>query len=282
MGGRILKIAFMCVFLLSCSNLFSDLSEKDSNKAKLYDARRLLDQSKWTEAIEKLNSLSTSYLLRRDVRALLASAYAGRCGIDMLNLINSITNADSNEKLFVTLLKTMANSALTNIDDCILAETTLNGIGTETERTVDENLLMTFVEFGKIGAILNYRADLDDDNNFSSTGGDSGFDACDNGDLPQNDTGSDKASASQLVASFAILILSLQASGSTIASQDLSDLTAICAQGGGANDICSATDASSVTDDQRKTIRSIITANEVGLTIIDDTTGNVLVTCAGT
>ncbi|MEQ1875016.1 MAG: hypothetical protein ABL958_00125 [Bdellovibrionia bacterium] len=282
MALRFFSIAFLSLALLSCANLFSELSEKDSDKAKLYDAKRLLDQSQWSDAITKLNSLSSTYAVRRDVRALLASAYAGRCGIDMLNLINAITNASPSEKIFVTLLKTMTDATLTSIDDCALAESTINAIGVTGDRTVDENLLMTFVEFGKIGAILNLRGDLDDDNNFDSAAGDAGFDPCDNADIPRLDAVGDQASASQLVASFAILITSLQASGSTIAQTELGELTAICAQGGGANDICNVTDASAVTDDQRKTIRAIVTANEVGLSIINADTATVLLGCAGT
>lgn len=259
----------LCLPLLSCSNLFSDLSDRDSNKAKLYDAKRALDRSEWSVAIEKLSSLSSTYLLRRDVRALLASAYAGRCGMDFLNLVDAISNStDSDGTLFKTLLATMDDATDASILDCGLAETTLNSIGTADERTVDENLLMAFVQFGKIGAILNFLADTDGNNQFSSTG-DSAFDPCQNTSLPEADTASSKASANQLVASLAILIEALEATSSTIAEEDLGDLQAICDQAGTVNDICSATDASAVTTDQRRTIRAIIRGNEVGFKIPD-------------
>lgn len=270
----------MSFFLLSCANFFGELSDKTTDKARLYDAKRFLDQSKWTEAIEKINLLSPEYQARRDVRALLASAYAGRCGIDMLNLINAINTGGSSEKLFVTLLKTMTNASVTTIGDCMLAETTLKLIGNETVRTVDENLLMTFIEFGKIGAILNFRADIDDDNLFDSAAGDAGFDACDNADIPQNDTVTDYASMSQLVVSISNLVLSLSASGSSIAGASLTALVALCSQGG--TNVCNITDTSAVGDNERKVMRAIINANEVGLTVVNDTTDNVVLTCAGT
>ncbi|HEX4925080.1 MAG TPA: hypothetical protein VFV50_13390 [Bdellovibrionales bacterium] len=262
-------LLFLCPPLMSCSNLFTDLSDRDSNKAKLYDAKRALDRSDWTVAIEKLNSLSSTYLLRRDVRAMLASAYAGRCGMDFLNLVDAISNnTDPAATLFKTLMATMTDATDASIIDCYTAESTLNSIGVASDRTVDENLLMAFVQFGKIGAILNFLADVDGNNEFS-TPGDAAFDPCQNTSLPESDTATSKASANQLVASLAILIEALEATSSTIAQDDLGDLQAICDQAGTVNDICSATDASAVTTDQRRTIRAIIRGNEVGFKIPD-------------
>jgi hypothetical protein len=254
------------IFLVSCSNVFSDLSERTTNKAKLFQAKLLLDRSDWDGAIAAIESLSTSYQIRRDVRALLASAYAGRCGIDMLTLIDGISNGSA-PRLLMQLVETMADATLTAVDDCILAETTLDSIGTAAERTVDENLLMTFVQFGKIGAILNVKADVDDNNQFDVTG-DAAFDACDPADMPENDTPTDKASLDQLVASIAILVTSLQASGSEIAGDSLDDLLLACDGASGTFNICTATDSASVTADQRTTMTGIIReAESVGLGI---------------
>jgi len=278
MFRRFLFIAFLCVSSLSCANLFSELSEKDSDKAKLYDAKRFLDQSKWTEAITKIQSLSATYAARRDVKALLASAYAGRCGIDMLNLINAISSAQPSEKLFTTLFNAMASATAAEIDDCAEAEEALNSIGVVADRTVDENLLMTFVEFGKIGAILNVVADTNDDNTL-----DPAFDACNDTLLKIDDAAAgNKANANQLVAALATAITSLQQTGSTIAQTDLSDLQGVCNPGAAQYNICTATDAASVTTDQRKAIRAITNANEVGLVIINADTPTVLAGCTGT
>jgi hypothetical protein len=272
-------VIFFAFFTLSCANLFYDLSPKDTDKAKLFQAKLELDQSQWDDAITIIASMSATYQAKREVQVLKASAYAGRCGIDMLNLINSISNGTGTEKLFGTLMIAMHDATLSSVTDCITAETTLNAIGAAAARTVDENLLMTFVEFGKIGAILHIKADLDDDDVV-----DAGFDACDNNDLPRLDLDlpNDYATATQLVVALSTAVTSLQASGSTIAQSDLADLTAVCNPGGGSN-ICTATTAASVTDPMRMTMRAIVNANEVGLVVNNnDTSTEIARPCTGT
>jgi len=244
----------------SCANLFSDLSVKDSDNAKLFQAKLELDRSQWTEAITTIGTLSPTLQATADVQTLLASAYAGRCGIDMLNLINGVSQSTGG-LLFETLLETMTNATLANIDDCILAETTLNAIGAPAARTVDQNLLMTFVELGKMGAILNFRADLSGDNKYDRVN-DITWNACNNADLPQHDAVGDAASADQFVYSVSVMYQSLLASGSTIAQADLANITTICTAGA----FCNVASPAAVTGPQRTAIRGMISEDQsVGL-----------------
>lgn len=240
-------VLFSLFFLTaSCTNIFYEAADKNSDAAKLFDARKLIDSGDWTSAITKINSMSVSAREQRDVKALLASAYAGRCGLDVLTMINNM-QATTSYTFFQILMRSIRGATATNVADCVLAETTMKTISTSSSsRTTDENLLMAFVGFAKIGAILSANADTDSDGTV-----DAGFNPC---------TALDDTEAAELVTGLANAITSLNSANSSIGSDEMTDINSICAAATTAGfDFCSLTDTSQVdTQAERAGMRGLV------------------------
>jgi hypothetical protein len=149
---------------VSCdSNLLSASAQKDTEAAIIFEADNLMNHHKWTEAITALSSLSATSLAKTDVKVKLASAYAGRCGMDFMRLTSAIEDFSSTSLLRVLLDFQKADP---DFNDCKQSEDILQTIGDETVRDEDQNLLMAFSSLSKIGAILandTTGADADDD-----------------------------------------------------------------------------------------------------------------------
>src|SRR5258708_35606771 len=84
-------LLIICIFLLSvsCRNFLSP-SSKTSDDSLLVDAQIAMNKKDYTSALGKFKLMSAAYLLQRDVIALNASAYAGRCGLDFIGLVNKV------------------------------------------------------------------------------------------------------------------------------------------------------------------------------------------------
>lgn len=263
--------AILCFFILTgCSvNILSEFGDKTTDEALLFDAQMLIDDSDWTGAIEKFEDMSSGFRTGREVRALEASAYAGRCGLLFLDMVNTIANLGST-KLFLRLMRDYPSSNVQDISDCTQAETLLKAIDpVAANRNTDENLLMTFVSFSKIGAILSTYADANADGTPDWASGD----ACSAGNISD-------ANVNQVGTGFANAIASLTAiaAATPIGSGQLSDFTTICSSltGLGATyNFCNALDTTDVTTDMRQAIRSIIQENQyVGIGSCNDTLAN--------
>lgn len=248
-------LLFLCVFILTgCPNVFKEMSPKDSDKALYYQAKMYIDSRDYTSAITTLNLLSNTYLARREVQGTLAGAYAGRCGLEMLTMINNMNNGTGG-RLFQILFNAMARSTASKIADCVSAENVLKALGDQNNRTAEENLWMTFISLAKIGAVLNFDGDTNVDGTL-----DAAFDQCSNVYLSQ-------AHANEIVTALSQFILSLTAAGSTIAGSQLTALNTICTSlNAGAPNICATTSTSNVTAAMRTAIRGVIGENQsVGL-----------------
>lgn len=257
---RMLLFFIMMITVSSCDNLYEEMASKDSEEAILYAARMALSSGDWDEAISQFARLSTSTLAETDVVVDRASAYAGRCGLDFLNLADLIDNIGTTP-LLKLLMDNFPTTVSTNLADCKLAEDLLktvadtNGV-VSTERG---RFLMAFSSLAKIGVILNYRADADDDQNV-----DAGWDPCDgNGatDLPQNDV-------SEIGTAIVLFYKNLQ--GFSYGADLTQQIDDICtAIDGTPYDFCDEIDISGITDTHRQLIRGIIrdTDDGIGLSI---------------
>lgn len=262
-------------FTTSCGdlNILSEFAKDDTDKALFQAAKIHINNSEWDDAIADFTSMSADYLASREVAVVYASAYAGRCGLDLLALAESMAGTLPS-LLFKFLMAQYKNVTVTNRDDCKQAETIIKGIATDpADRTTDENLLMIFLSFSKIGVTLSAHADSGD---FDGEP-DGGWDACvdDVANFPE-------ASVREVGTGLGIALSSLTAIGgdSSIGSDQGASFSALCADLGGLNpalDFCSITDAASYDADQVKGIRSIVQANEyVGIGSCNNTLDNCL------
>lgn len=240
----------------SCDNAFEEMSSKNSEEAILYSARMALATGDWTKAISEFARLSTTTLARPEVVVDRASAYSGRCGLDFLSLVEEIDDLGSVPILEMAMTNFTATDA-SNFADCKLAEDLLKTIADEEGVVSIERgqFLMAFNSIAKIGAILNYRADSDDDGSV-----DAGWDPCDgNGaaDLPANEV-------SEIGTGIILFYKNMQSFslGSSVTSQ----VDAICtAIDGTPLDFCDAVNVADIDDTHRQVIRGIIRETDDGL-----------------
>lgn len=234
----------------SCANVFNEMAQKETEAAKLYQVRKLVSSGQWSSAITTIGTLSTATQAQRDVKVLLASAYAGTCGLDVLNLIKNLQSGSSG-RLFVMLFGALRGATASSVSYCFLAESTLKSISEDaTLRTSSENLLMAFLSFAKIGAIIAAKGDTNADGVLDGT-----YNPCTNAADLASSGNSNNIDVNNIVTAVALLTTSLAGlSGSWTTS--LSSLntfcTAIAAAAGGEN-VCGMVNVASVEASSNKT-----------------------------
>lgn len=237
-------IAFVFLFLSSagCSrNFLSETAQRDTPAAVIFEARKLLNERRYTEAITAIETLGATDLASREVAAVRASAYAGRCGLEFIELVDDLQDVDSSNSLMEVLLSAMRAAA--DYSDCRTAEDLIEAIGAAGTRTTDENLLLAFVSFAKIGAILAVDADTDDDGIANA-----GYNAC------TAAGGLDDTQAGEVGTGVALAATSLSGI-SGIADSVTTELTTLCASLAG---VCSITDPAGFSAAQLHALRSAI------------------------
>lgn len=270
-----LAVTPLVFIMASCtnSNLLSEFAKKDTDEALLRSAKIHIDKSEWGEAIAAFDQMSATYTAKREVKIVQASAYAGRCGLNLLSLAEALSGSLTS-LLFKFLMQQYPGATTANRDDCVTAETIVKSIDTDpANRTTDENLLMVFLSFAKIGVTLAAHADsvtVDGEP-------DAGWNSCtdDASNFPD-------ASVREVGTGLAIALTSLTAvsASSTIGSGQLTSFTDLC------NNLetldpnlnfCAITDSSNFTAQHLQAIRSLVGANEfVGIGSCNNTLVNCL------
>lgn len=184
-----LKFIFILVTgltLTHCANIIEPLTDKDSDKIYLYEARKQIDDRKFNEAISTLQKLSSAAKERTDTKLAFASAYAGACGMEFIPFFNSIANANLGASSLFIFFRSSFTDKVAYADKCTEAESFLKQIGaTEALRLAamngqkDVNMLMALTSMAKVGAILRTKSDNDGTNSLGDGTTDVGFDACD-------------------------------------------------------------------------------------------------------
>lgn len=136
------------VICTSCDNVFDEVAKKDTEQAVYYEAKLALNERDYTSAISLLQSLGPTFLAQRDVSLVYASAFSGRCGMEFVSLVDSLSNMGASN-LFLFLMQTYTGAVDQNIADCLASEAILNGFGDYTQRIADENVLMGFSSLQK-------------------------------------------------------------------------------------------------------------------------------------
>jgi len=258
---RVFKIMMILCFYLftGCSvNILSEFGDKTTDDALLFDAQMKIDEGDWAGAIEKFDEMSDDFRAEREVRALEASAYAGRCGLRFLDLIQVFTNIGST-LLFRELMESFPGATASQAADCAQAESLIKLIdATATNRTLDENLLMAFLSFVKIGVLLSVNADANADGTPDWASGD----ACSAAKITDADVNQIGTAIANANASLAAVD-----GASDIGGGQLDSLEQFCAVLDDAPldasyNFCAALNTTDVTANMRQALRSIIQENQ--------------------
>ena len=170
----IFKRIFILIVTLSVTtscgteNVLSEVSNKETDEAYYIDAKKELDNMQWDSTVTIITSkMSANYQARRDVKMTLASAYAGKCGLIFMDLIQGMTNNPSSA-MFQFFMGVWGGKTV-NPDSCELAIGVLQGIGTKTQRTTNENLFLSLLGVARIGTNLVANLDNGDHNGAMDT-----------------------------------------------------------------------------------------------------------------
>lgn len=248
--GRFYKyfLFMIAIAVTSCSdNILKEFGNKDTDEALFYSATQNVDSGDYTAALADIARMSTTYAATRDVLYLQASAYAGRCGYNQMTALDNLSGISGN--LMFYMMQQYGGATASQVTDCIAAEDALQSIGVAADRTNKENMFMAMLSLAKMGTILAFNADTNDDNVL-----DGGFDACAGGSISD-------LHAQHVGISFAEFILSFTAVGSAIGGGSLTVLNQACTDLGtlGAQyNICDDLNPSDYDADETLATRTII------------------------
>lgn len=254
-SSMLIGIAGLCV---SCSkNVFSEGGKKDTDEALLFEAQRQMNTSNWSSAITLIGKMSSVGLASRSTKAALASAYAGRCGLNLIQMADKVSNAGSSG-LFSIFLNALKGATAASIADCQTAEATLISISASAAaRTADENVMLAFVEFTKIGAVLALFGDTNVDGTV-----DPAFDSCNTAQLPD-------AMLREVGSGLTNAVAALAASGGSVGAALAASVNSACAQAAVVNpsfDFCAVLTPSGFSVNQVKVLGGLVkTTDSPGL-----------------
>ena len=245
---------FSFILLCSCTtNLYDELAKKDTPEAVFFEAKLQINKQDYDAAINLLQTLDASFLADRQRVPVHASAYAGRCGLVFLELLNSMQNTGSSTVLG-TLMGAFNSATAADVADCIESERIMtDDIGDESVRDGDENLFMAFNSLAKIAAILSSLADTDDDDIADAT-----FDQCDATDLPE-------VMVRQIGTGIGVALLSLAAVGTSYVDGAISGVQSLCDEDPNLSVFCTATDPASFSATEVQALRYAIGSNDFGI-----------------
>lgn len=246
-------VFLICVF--GCSqNLLTELGSKSSDEALLVDAQKAVNAQEYQSAIDIITQkLSSSGQQKTLAKEILASGYAGKCGLNFADFVTSLSNAGA-----VSAFKMVSKPFVGRVVDpqsCLTALTTLGTIGNFTNRTNNQNAFASVVGMSLMGSATRAYTDL----------------------VPANGDGAEDATKisctltdaqidfvilgfGYMAENFSALTASQIGSGS---QSGLSDIINKCASIGSGN--CTITDPAAISPLLRLTMRDLLETVEYGV-----------------
>lgn len=254
-GVRLFLFFVVLAIAPACKNIFIGFTDYSTDDAKFSQAMTYLNNSEFDKAITAIQSTTSAFQSRRQTRYIMASAYAGKCGLNTVELILSFDDIGST-RLFPFLLSAFPAKILVNQTACQDAEMQLRYISENPSlRSAGENFLMVLIAFAKIGVIFSKAVD-DDDNGVLD-----GFGA---GDHCTDPTMVSDADVNELITGMAQVIHSLPLAGTTFGGAELSALTDACDALEALDpdyNFCNVADVDDATAEHRYALRSVMGSN---------------------
>ena len=257
---KIVPVMVSLSFVSCGGNFLKNVSVKVTAETLLEDAKLALDDSDYTTAITKLETMrvdyNASYLtcktedgVRQCPREILAGAYAGRCGMNFFTFISSLSSLGSGA-LFGSLM-----NAFTSIDvipdDCWQAQSVIQSIPAA-DLTSDEKFFLAILGLAKIGTYLRSKADTDKNGTV-----DAAYSSCTNA----SSNGITDAELKQVITGLGLFITYSSSVSSSVSLSSLTVISAVCGPG------CTKTDPSDSSLDTTTldTFRDILRTSEYGV-----------------
>ena len=240
----------------ACSvNILSVFANKTSNEALFEDAQTAINAGDYNGALAKIGLMTGSFTSTARVLELKASAQAGLCGFQFLPFVTAMGNMGAT-LLFPFLLKTFDAGALTNVDNCIAAQNTIESIGPMALRSTDENFFLAMIAFAKIGNILSFYTDVGQTGSVSGNG----YDPCAVGGARTAGQPMTDADAREVGTGISLAVSNLAAVASQVnlGSGSLASINSVCSALPAGTDFCAVTDPVALTPNEVLGIRTLI------------------------
>ena len=152
-----LKIS--CVFLISsCSNVLKDIASSDKDTVLLIEAKANINTLTYQTAIDILTlKVSAGSQIKIEFREALASAYAGKCGLNFASFVNSLSTAAAGSA-FTLVLKPFVGQVV-DPASCLLSLNTMEMLGTTQTRSTNQNAFTSVVGMSLMGSQTQVSAD---------------------------------------------------------------------------------------------------------------------------
>ena len=250
---------FSISFLVGCSaNFLKELADKNADDAIIYDAQKAVNEQNYDSAIDLLTvKLSASGQTQVAARETLASAYAGKCGLNFIDFVDGLASASSGSAFGLVSSPFVGTVVYPNY--CLLSLQTLDLIGPTETRTTDQNAFASVVGMVLMGSATRLHTDND------PTDGDGNEDATDIS-CTLTDAQVDNVILGYGYMAKNFSALSTDQIGSS-SSDTISDSIDACAQVAGSS--CEITDPAAITNDLRKTMRDLLNTIEYGVGTAD-------------
>lgn len=253
----------LAVTNLSCGgNVFEPMSNKTSHAAIMEEMKNLVNDQKFTEAITLFEGSTALTVTDRTEKMIVASAYAGACGLTFADVFDSLATASGSPMWFMMSAFT---SRVVDPSKCYTAQQWIERIGAAGVRSTNENIAMFLIGFAKVGAYLRNRADTDPTTGIGNGTVDATFDSCDNTDLP-------RADVKQVITGFGLMIENIAALGTNISGSLSGDITSIGAGCTALGLSCNVTDPTGISDADADEFRDAIKSdktNQIGIEACD-------------
>ena len=257
------KIFFIFIlsvsFLVGCSaNFLKELASKNSDDAIIYDAQVAVNEQNYDLAINLLTvKLSAVGQAKVEARETLASAYAGKCGLNFIDFVDGLANASSGSAFILVSSPFVGKVVQPNY--CLQSLQTLDLIGSTATRTTDQNAFASVVGMVLMGSATR----LYTDNN--PTDGDGVQDVADiSCTLTDAQIDNVVLGYGYMAKNFSALTTDQIGSSSGDAISDSIDA---CTAAAGSS--CEITDPAAITDDLRKTMRDLLNTVDYGVGTVD-------------
>lgn len=143
----------------SCSqNLLSDVSSKSSDEYLFEEATKANNVQNYDSAITIITTqISSGGQQQVKTKELLASAYAGKCGLNFVNYADSFKNSVSTAPF--KIMMTPFVGVATDVAYCKLALSKMDSIGASASRTSNQNTFVAILGLAMMGVSLRQYAD---------------------------------------------------------------------------------------------------------------------------
>ncbi len=141
--------------VVGCSNVLREVGNRSSDEFLIFQTKQYLSEQNWDLAASTIAPVKITQPTNEEVFYLSASAYAGRAGLRVLDLLTTIASDGGTKSLFTIFAEHYPGADEDTIADIESATAVIEAFSaTAAGRSSEMNLFAVFVFYSRIGAAL--------------------------------------------------------------------------------------------------------------------------------